>query len=674
MAVGDVTNPKRVRMQANERLDTVDADAFSIGAREHLDAYSRAVEAVPRNVGSTTPTGFIFQGFGMTLNPTAPTDNKIRVTSPLGVAFDADGRLLIKENGIQVDLTLSAGNSQIYAYYIEDDSDTTVRRRISVTSPYTESGASIPTKVKSNVGFFTRAGDQTSIVASDVVNGATTPLCFLGVANNTAGAVTMTGYNATTAPNGAFATNRITSVVTPTTLPQANTSNGSVVTMHGLANAALYMAGQAIWKGSKNFTPSAANNFGAYTLPTVGIDGLFDSQAEGTLTPTTRWRDWQQNVRFLVDHNGFPGGQLTTKNDDWVSDPIPVSISPTAGYKLAGSAVAQTGVPFGVSLTTSSDSWLIPICESVPHGAFVTSIIVYYTSTNAANTLTAALNFIDLGGGGLGPLVSRTVTTPAASSSFDVMSTPTSGHGPQFTRDLERLGIILTCTIAGGSISVIGLRVTYTVPPVGWNTVLSSITDAEITSELVSFQPPFSGLNQRTVKFDTASSSLTGSIKLETTFDLFLDANLVHTTELILKTGTVVSGGSSAGCFFGIITANPFWGIEHLQGEANWKLALSDDDLGHLTLDTGVAFSNDTVYRIKLEFQGANRNSSGFGRTRVWINGALVGTLTETNPFTDNVAKVTLQFFNFVAAVGPWTISLGRLRRVWNHLAAGDNV
>jgi len=89
MSTGDVLNPKRVRLQANERLDTVDTDPLSAAAREHLDAYARAVEAQPRNVGSSTPTGLIIQGFGLTLNPTNPTDAKVRVQSALGVAFDA---------------------------------------------------------------------------------------------------------------------------------------------------------------------------------------------------------------------------------------------------------------------------------------------------------------------------------------------------------------------------------------------------------------------------------------------------------------------------------------------------------------------------------------------------------------------------------------------------------
>lgn len=275
MSAGDILNPKRARTQANERLDTVDTEALSQAPRSIVDAYARAIEAKPRNAGGSTPIGLIFQGFGLTLNPTGPNDNKVRVQSPVGVAFDSNGRMLIKESGVTADLTLPAGTSQVYAYFIEDSADTTTRRFITVTSPYTEGSDVIATTLKGNVGYWVRAGDQTAIVATDVVNGATTALCFLGVAINTAGAVTMTGYDVVSAPNGAYAVNRITSVLAPSTLPPANTANGSLATVLDVLIAALYSVGQAMWKGSTHLTQSASNNYGAYTYPAGGVDKAF---------------------------------------------------------------------------------------------------------------------------------------------------------------------------------------------------------------------------------------------------------------------------------------------------------------------------------------------------------------------------------------------------------------
>lgn len=684
MSAGDVTNPKRVRMQANERLDTVDVDGFSIGAREHLDAYARAVEAAPRNAGGSAPTGFIFQGFGLTLNPTGPSDGRVRVQSAVGVAFDADGRMLIKESGVTVDLNLSTGNTQIYAYYLESDSDTAVRRRISVSSPYTESGASIPTKSKSNVGFYLRAGDQTSIVASDVVNGATMALCFLGVAVNTAGAVTMIGYNATTAPNGSFATNRLTTVATPTTLPSASTNNGSVATMHGLVNAALFALGQSVWKGSKNFTPSAANNFGAYAPPTVGIDALFDSQAETTLTPITRWRDFQQNTRYLVDGMGYPGGEISVLDENWFTFPTTIMVDPTIGFATAGSPTISTG---GVNLPASAAAWLTQLDRaSVPvgptstftGGAIITSIIVHYSSTNAANTLTAALSGTSLTTSTITPHLSRTVTTPVTThSTFDIMVTPNVGQGPYQALNTERLQVQLSCSIAGGSITVQTIQVVYWVPPLGWAQFVTTLANGTGLADQVNFSDPVSTLTQRNAQLVTRSLGASGNSALIAALEAYGDNDLAHSMEFIVRTGTVTDANNTMqvvlGCA-GLFNAGPRWDVFRGAGGANWFLRIDPGSLTATSVDSGVAFANNTTYRIKLQFQGANRNTSGFARARLWINGTLVATATLSGAITVGAVGPNFSVSAGTTASGPYDIRIGRVHRAWNLVPSGDNV
>lgn len=681
MAIGDVTNPKRVRFQANERLDTGDADAVSGVARDHLDAWSRAVEAAPRNVGSSTPTGFIFQGFGLTLNPTGPSDNKVRVQSALGVALDANGRFLIKENGVQVDLTLSAGNTQVYAYYVESSSDTTVRRFISVSSPFAEGGQSVPTKLAGGVGFYTRSGDQTSIVASDVVNGATTALCFLGVASNSGGAVTMTGYNATTAPNGAFATNRLPAVAQPTTLPTTNTMNGSIATMHGFANAALYMVGQLAWKGSKNFTPSAANNFGAYTTPTVGVDALFDSQAETTLTPTTVWRDWQQNRRFLIDHQGYPGGQISVRDEHWnVPASTTISVDPMIGSNITGSVVTTGAAPYGVFFSASGASWVVSgIHANIPLGAVITGITVWYTSTNGASTLTAALSTQNLTGGSPVTQVSRTVTTSTLRS-FDVMVTPTSGHGPKVVRSIEKLALVLTTpSIASGSVTVYDIQIAYRVPPVGWTAVLDGSTDSSATGDAINFAGPVSGLNHANAQLVTSPGAGFGQIGLLGVQEVWVDDDLAHSMDFVIKTGTVVDAtntfqfGAYVGPQIFLGASSLSWGITRLASGANWQLQLRDDT-ALTTVNTGVAFASNTTYRIKLEYQGANRNSSGHARVRLWINSTLVATATSASTVTPQSLNIQIGTLASDPGTGPYDLRIGRIHRAWNHTAAGDNV
>lgn len=685
MSIGDVTNPKRVRTQSNERLDTVDSDALSLVPRDHLDAYSRAVEATPRNAGSSTPTGLIFQGFGLSLNPTAPNDAKVRVGSPLGVAFDSNGRLLIKELGVQVDLTLPSGNSQVYVYYSEVTSDVAVRRAISVGSPFVESPLSLPTKFKGSVAFFTRAGDQTSIVASDIVNGATTALCFLGVASNSAGTITMTGYDVVSAPNGAFVTNRITSVAAPATLPPASTANGSVATMHGLANAALYMVGQAVWKGSKNFTPSAANNFGAFTAPAVGVDGLFDSQGELAFAPTTKWRDWQQNTRFLVDHQGLPGGQISVKDEHWFTPNNPsvaltmgtdvqtVSIDPSSGFKVAGSAAANTSAPFGVSLTTSGDQWLVPI-SGIPVGAVILRMLVWNISGSASNTLTMTLSATTLLTGASVNSEVRTLTTLLSShAGTDVMSG--TGSGAKVVRDTEKLHLSLTCTIAAASVNAYSIQVFYVLPPDGWSSVLAT-TDLVVAGDAARFGAPFSGLNQRGVNLlSTATGSVAGKTDLVGAPEVWVDSDLEHSTEFMIKTGTVVDGTNAAVVTVLVQTqAGKGWGLHRPAGSANWKLRLIDDSNDQLS-DTGVAFANDTLYRVKIEYQGANRRSSGPAAARLWINGTNVANLAALAALTPSAAGMLLRCSaSSVSATTPYDITVGRLHRAWNHLAAGDNV
>lgn len=673
MAIGDVTNPKRVRTESNERVDTVDVDALSIVAREHLDAYARAVEATPRNVGSTTPTGLIFQGFKLTLNPTGGSDGKVRVQPALGVAFDSNGRMLIKESGVQADLTLPLGNSQIYAYYNEVSTDNSTRRAISVASPYMEGGRFMATKSTGTVSFYVRGGDQTSIVASDVVNGATTALCFLGVANNAAGVVTMTGYDSVNAPNGAFATNRVTSVAQPT-LPASSASNGSVATMHGLINAALYMIGQVVWKGSTNLTPTAANNFGAYTAPAAGIDAMFDSQGELLFAAITRWRDWQRNVRLLVDHQGYPGGQISVKDDHWAVDMGTESIAPYVGVRAAGSPVTGSVATGSVVLGASGDAWLVPL--PVPFGGIITSIVVWYTSGSSVNTFFGSLLVTNLATNTTPPAgsVSKTITTPAGVfTSFDVMQAPTTGHGPKLSRGTEKLTLNLDATTVTAStfITVYDVIVTWARLPTGW-TYFGATTDLLAAGDVFVVSDPVPGLNQRNLQLVSASTaSVVGSSTANSVNEVYVDADLAHSMDFTVRTGAV---GAAMGVSANVqLVGGGRWGLQRRASDANWQLAMSDDTTDQW-IDTGVAFAANTAYRIKLEYQGPNRNASGLSRARLWINGAPAATATATTTITAGAAGVSLSVSAATPSAGPFDVRFGRVHRAWNHLANGDSV
>jgi hypothetical protein len=375
MSAGDILNSKRLRTQANERLDTVDTETLAQSPRLHQDAWSRAIEVKPRAAGGSSPVGTIFQGFGLTLNPVNPTDGKVRVQSAVGVAVDSNGRMLIKENGVTVDLTLASGNSQIYAYFIEDAGDTTVRRQISVSSPYVESGTAMATSQKGDVGYWVRAGDQTSIVSTDVVLGTTTALCFLGIANNAGGTITMTGYDVVNAPNGAYVTNRATSVVAPTTPPPANTANGSPATILDVITAALYGLGEAMWKGSTHLTPSAANNFGAYNIPAGGVDRAF-RQALGYVTigdGTTIFGDF--NTADYSDNNAM----LTAAIASLPTAGGRIYIKP--GVSLVGFTGATIAMPAGKTVQIIGDHSSVP--TNAPHLTFAAGEGIACSATGA---------------------------------------------------------------------------------------------------------------------------------------------------------------------------------------------------------------------------------------------------------------------------------------------------
>lgn len=279
---GDITQPKRPRYESNERFDTVDANASSSAVRAFDDAQNRALLATPRNTVAT-PTGLIVTGLSLTPNPTAAFDGLVRINAELGVAFDANGRTIIKPAGPTIDVAVPIGTFQIYIYYVDNSTDNSKRRFLPAAPPFVEFTQAIDTAFQGGINVFLRAGGIGTTVAEDTVGGATTPLCLIGIATNPgAGNITITGWSPT-APNGTDITNRLSTVVPPALVPATNTVNGSPRTLHDLITAVLYTAGQTAWLGSDFLTPTAANNYGAYSAPAGGADKAF-RQALGWVT------------------------------------------------------------------------------------------------------------------------------------------------------------------------------------------------------------------------------------------------------------------------------------------------------------------------------------------------------------------------------------------------------
>ena len=272
---GTINNAKRPRYQANERFDTVDADAASRAPRENDTAANRALLSTPRATAAT-PVGLIVSGFTLTLNPIGPSDNKVRINTEAGVALDADGAMIIKPAGITVDVTIPSGTFQIYVYYQETSGDNAKRRFLPPAPPFSETTRAIDTTFQGSYNVFLRSNGS-AIVAEDNVNGRTTPLVLIGVVTNTGGAITCTGYNAVTAPNGTAITNRLSAAVAPdpSNIPTTPYRNGSIRTLHDMVQVLAYQLGEVAWKGSSFLTPGPTNNYGAYNLPAGGVDAAY---------------------------------------------------------------------------------------------------------------------------------------------------------------------------------------------------------------------------------------------------------------------------------------------------------------------------------------------------------------------------------------------------------------
>ena len=354
MSAGDIINSKRVRIEANERLDTVDVDALSRTALDVGDAIVRSVVASPRATVAS-PIGLIISGFTLTVASPAGA-NKIRIDAAPGVAIDSNGRTLIKPTGT-IDVTIpSGGPYQVYIYYQETTGDNAKRRFLSVTSPYAETARAVDTTFNGGIGTYVRSGGLGSTVASDLINGQTQALCLLAIATNPSGTAVVAGWNATTAPNGTDITNRLTQAVAPITPPVSPYINGSVKSVVDLVQNLIYLLGQTLYKGSAG----AGIQVAAGTATAIGTNSLTDGAASYTV-------------------NAFSGGML--KDSTGVT--FPITSHTATVFTLVGSPAAGA---YTVHLPRAANNYgaFIPPTFGVEH---VADLIV---STMPLNNLSVA--------------------------------------------------------------------------------------------------------------------------------------------------------------------------------------------------------------------------------------------------------------------------------------------
>lgn len=688
MSSGDIVNPKRVRWIANERVDGVDVDNLSAELLEHTDASVRSLIFKPQNAGTTVPTGLILTGFNLQLNPTGGSDGNIRVLSALGVAVDADGRRIVKEAGTVVDIAIPSGTNQLYAYWNEVAVDTAARRFISVTSPFGETPNSVATKFQGTCGFWVRAGNATSIVASDNVTGQTRALVLLCVTTNTAGVISITGFDATLAPNGTFVTNRLSTVSQPTTFPQNNASGGSLRTLHDMVQTLGYIVGQLGWKNSRNTTPAALNNFQAYAVPTVrGIDALFDALSDTDVTPITVWRDGFLNRRSTIDHNGYRMGQVTEINQEWYTGlrtfVIPVGTSWTSGTSVANMSTTRTidpGSGSGIGLftvTTGSGSFFV----NLPIFVGTTLKAVTFVAFKSSATDTFSYSVVSKA---VGTLFSGTVPGTGTGTITTVLTAAVSSPNISLTQT-DFFWIALASGFGNTNSTVLTATVTVIEDPQGWLFVPAiDATNLNCTTTR-EYNDPTVVINQRTARLITqiqASGAAPALGSLSTTlYECFLNADVAYVQEWILRTGTISDATNNRLFAAGIQNNNAGAGNRFVyfynpNTITNWQLRIVGSS-GGVDTDTGVAITANTTYRMRLEIFGANVSSAGGTNFRVrgYINGAkIVDIIVTTLPVADMIRPYFQIGTTTTANGGPYDFSIGRVRRVWNHLLNGDNL
>ena len=490
---GIVINSKRARYQSNQRFDVGDADVTSRASRNFISALSRALLSTPRATAAAA-VGTIISGFSLTLNPTGGADNKVRINTETAVGLDADGGLLIKPAGTTIDTTIPAGQNQLYVYYQETETDNAKRRFIPAASPYTEVTKAINTTLQGTINTYVRAGGIGTVVAEDNVNGVTVPLLLVGIVTNTAGAITCTGYNATTAPNGSDITNRVSVAVPPSTAPTLNTHNGSLQTVQDVIAAALHSVGQAMWKGSDFLTPAAGNNYGAYNLPAGGADKAF-RQALGYVTignGTTVFGDFNTsdyaNSKQLLDAAvaSLPttGGRIVIKRGvvltgfaaSVVTLPASKTVEILGDHDDVPASGAQLVFVASENLTCSATGKLIlrnlrinHVGNAVVLGGVVTIQNVVFNNTSTADVGAA------LGGANVADLDTEdvTFTTNLTGTTNNAMGLRISGTARR-VRLLRTVGTTVTA-FAGGLISIADVREDVVIQDTTWDTIAAAV-------------------------------------------------------------------------------------------------------------------------------------------------------------------------------------------------------
>jgi len=409
------------------------------------------------------------------------------------------------------------------------------------------------------------------------------------------------------------------------------------------------------------------------------INGIrLANAAEASVGPINGNLDYLGNLRSLVDHNGYRMGQVTEMDERWDVGPVTASVPIFNALVSSGTWAYSTS---GGWSNTASGVLLLSLDGLIPAGAIITNVVFSFSRGTTGDT--NLFELIDGTGGSQIVATGKSVTSGTGLSTTDLMASPTSGFA------VQEMGFVAGSTLANqflritttitSSFNLWGVKVTYTLAPSNW--VYSHATvgiAAPGGTDLLTLLDPQSGLNQRGAQLKGAAVSATaGASQLAATNECFMDANSAYLMEWMCKTGTITDGSAHRMFAMGlgqlITGAAPGISVYNDNTFANWQLRTILTST--VTTDSGVAIAANTVYRFRLEVFGANVSSAGAGnvRVRLYINGVKV---VDVTPATTGIGAIGPKFFAGTNGTtgGPYDITVGRVRRAWNHLLAADNL
>lgn len=402
--------------------------------------------------------------------------------------------------------------------------------------------------------------------------------------------------------------------------------------------------------------------------------------AETNLVPLTKYRDFQQNTRASIDHNGYRMGQVSEMDETWMggSSSFQVSVSPLG---VGSSTTSKWDFTNGLMwLLNANDVLEIPLSQ-VPAGGLITSAVVYVrTTSGSAQSATLAVLRIPLSAPSNVQIVEKDVSVTNATVSTDIMASPTNGWGPVYVDPTQHMLFVFSAKAGNtATMGIVGATLTYTADPAGWTWtgVLANNGTGTASPDQRGYKDAQGGQvwpGQRCLQL---TSGANGGSDGGSTLVSAWETGWTTDTLVVMETAIAATGfdtHSIADVGFELGTASNLVTLRYDPAKANWQLWTQWAFASTAEYDTGVAFANSTIFRVRLELYGANRTGSATTRAKLYINGSKVQDQTIASLVATDKLRTRLNVRTTGATGGPYNLYVGRLRRVFNHFASGDNL